>query len=57
MGAGSRVHWFIEVPGDGVDRGYFRPSEIEPLVILAWRASAATTKWIRYLKTARAPEP
>jgi four helix bundle protein len=42
---------------DGVDRGYFRPSEIAPLHTLAKRASAATTRWIRYLKTARAPEP
>jgi four helix bundle protein len=42
---------------DGVDRGYFRPSEIAPLRTLAKRASAATTRWIRYLKTARAPEP
>lgn len=41
---------------DGVDRGYFRPSDIAPLVTLAKRASAATTRWIRYLSTARAPE-
>jgi len=42
---------------DGVDRGYFRQAEIAPLLILAKRSSAATTRWIRYLKTARAPEP
>jgi four helix bundle protein len=42
---------------DGVDRGYFRPSDITPLVTLAKRASAATTRWMRYLKTARPPEP
>jgi four helix bundle protein len=42
---------------DGVDRGYFRKSEIEPLLVVARRASAATTRLMRYLKTARAPNP
>lgn len=40
---------------DGVDRGYFTPSDIEPLVTLARRASAATTRLMRYLKSARPP--
>jgi len=42
---------------DGLDRGHFRPSDVEPLLILVKRASAATTRWIRHLETARAPEP
>jgi four helix bundle protein len=42
---------------DGVDRGYYREPEIAPLLTLARRASAATSGWIRYLKTARAPRP
>ena len=40
---------------DGVDRGYFESNAIAPLLITARRASAATTRLIRYLKTARAP--
>lgn len=40
---------------DGVDRGYFTDAEVAPLLRLARRASAATTSWLRYLKTARAP--
>jgi four helix bundle protein len=40
---------------DGVDRGYFTPEQIEPLLVLARRASAATTALARYLRTARAP--
>ena len=42
---------------DGVDRGYFTASAIAPLVVLARRSSAATTRLIRYLATARAPNP
>jgi four helix bundle protein len=42
---------------DGVDRGYFRRSDIDPLLSLARRASAATTRLIRYLQSARAPNP
>jgi four helix bundle protein len=40
---------------DGVDRGYFTPEQIEPLLVLARRASAATTALARYLRTALAP--
>lgn len=40
---------------DGVDRGYFQPAEIAPLMTLAKRASSATTRLMRYLKTARVP--
>ena len=40
---------------DGVDRGYFRQTDVAPLLRVARRASAATSGWIRYLKTAKAP--
>ena len=36
---------------DGCDRGYFKPADIEPLLVLARRASAATTSLIRYLQS------
>jgi four helix bundle protein len=36
---------------DGCDRGYFTKAEIDPLLLLARRASAAITKLIRYLQT------
>jgi four helix bundle protein len=36
---------------DGCDRGYFTKAEIEPLLILARRASAAVTRLLRYLRT------
>jgi hypothetical protein len=36
---------------DGYDRGYFTKAEIEPLLILARRASAALTRLLRYLRT------
>jgi len=36
---------------DGYDRGYFTKAEIEPLLILARRASAAATRLLRYLRT------
>lgn len=42
---------------DGVDRGYFSSSSVVPLLILARRASAATTRLIRYLATAKPPHP
>jgi four helix bundle protein len=42
---------------DGVDRGYFTQSQIDPLLTLAKRASAAVTRLIRYLRHARPPEP
>jgi len=42
---------------DGVDRGYFSPEQIAPLLVLARRASAAVTSLIRYLRTARPPNP
>ena len=42
---------------DGIDRGYFKKESVDLLQALARRASAATTALIRYLKTARAPEP
>jgi four helix bundle protein len=41
---------------DGRDRGYFSPAEIEPLIVLARRASAAVTKLIRYLQERRTHE-
>jgi four helix bundle protein len=40
---------------DGADRGYFSSSDIAPLLTLARRAAAATTRWLRYLQTARVP--
>jgi four helix bundle protein len=42
---------------DGVDRGYFSAQDINPLLTLARRASAALTRLIRYLRTATAPKP
>jgi hypothetical protein len=36
---------------DGYDRGYFTNAEIEPLLILARRASSAVTRLLRYLRT------
>jgi four helix bundle protein len=38
---------------DGVDRRYFSKEEIEPLQILAKRASAAVTALIRYLQSSK----
>ena len=40
---------------DGADRGYFSSADIAPLLALARRASAATTRWLKYLTTARVP--
>ena len=40
---------------DGIDRGYFRPEVAAPLFLLARRASAATTRLIMYLATAKPP--
>jgi four helix bundle protein len=40
---------------DGVDRNHFSSKDIEELLRLAKRASAATTGLMRYLKTATAP--
>jgi four helix bundle protein len=40
---------------DGVDRGYFTDTDTEPLHVLARRASAATTRLIRYLAHAKPP--
>ncbi|MBI4886740.1 MAG: four helix bundle protein [Acidobacteria bacterium] len=37
---------------DGRDRGYFEGADIDPLLTLARRASAAVTRLIRYLDTA-----
>ena len=42
---------------DGVHRGYFSREDAERLEVLARRASAATTRLIRYLTTARPPNP
>ena len=42
---------------DGKDRGYFSQNDIDPLQILTRRASAAVTALIRYLLTAKAPNP
>ncbi len=42
---------------DGVDRGYFSKEQIEPLEMLSRRASAAITRLMRYLQTARPPNP
>jgi four helix bundle protein len=42
---------------DGRDRGYFDTRSVEPLLALVRRASAATTRLLRYLRTARAPAP
>ncbi|MGE0444882.1 MAG: four helix bundle protein [Vicinamibacterales bacterium] len=39
---------------DGKDRGYFSDDDIQPLLTLARRSSAATTRLIRYLRTPRA---
>ena len=39
---------------DGVDRGYFTQAQIDPLMVLSRRASAAATRLIRYLQTAPA---
>ena len=36
---------------DGCDRGYFTPRDVEPLLVLAKRASAASTRLIRYLQS------
>ena len=40
---------------DGVHRGHFTPSATAPLHVLARRASAATTRLMRYLGTAKPP--
>ncbi len=40
---------------DGVDRGYFRHDEAERLQLPARRPSAAVTRLIKYLQTAKAP--
>ena len=42
---------------DGVDRTYFRPEQIGELQLLARRASAATTRLIKYLQHASPPNP
>jgi four helix bundle protein len=42
---------------DGVDRRYFRPEQIAELQLLAKRASAATTRLIKYLQHATPPNP
>lgn len=42
---------------DGCDRGYFSQADIDPLLSLARRASAAVTRSIRYLRSARPPNP
>jgi four helix bundle protein len=42
---------------DGVDRRYFRPEQITELQLLAKRASAATTRLIKYLQHAAPPNP
>jgi four helix bundle protein len=42
---------------DGRDRGYFDMQSIEPLLALVRRSSAATTRLLRYLRTARPPVP
>ena len=42
---------------DGVDRGYFSRQQVEPLQILARRASAATAGLARYLRTAQPSNP
>jgi four helix bundle protein len=42
---------------DGIDRGYFRTADVAPLITLVRRASAATTRLMRYLQTAKAPNP
>jgi four helix bundle protein len=36
---------------DGCDRGYFKRSDVDPLLVLAKRASAAVTRLIRYLQS------
>ncbi len=36
---------------DGCDRGYFKHADVEPLLVLAKRASAASTALIRYLQS------
>ena len=36
---------------DGCDRGYFTNADIDPLLILARRTSAAVTRLLRYLQT------
>jgi four helix bundle protein len=41
---------------DGVDRGYFTTQEIADPQVLAKRASAATTRLMKYLKTATPPD-
>jgi four helix bundle protein len=43
--------------GDGIDRGYFSHDQAAPLHALARRASAAVTRLIRYLQTAKSPIP
>jgi four helix bundle protein len=40
---------------DGIDRGYFSKADAERLEILSRRASAAVTRLMRYLQTARPP--
>ena len=42
---------------DGVDRGYFSAEEIADLQTLAKRASAATTRLIRYLQASSVRSP
>jgi four helix bundle protein len=36
---------------DGCDRGYFKRTDVDPLLVLAKRASAASTRLIRYLQS------
>jgi len=40
---------------DGADRGHFTPADIAPLLKLARRASATTTRLARYLDPPRRP--
>jgi four helix bundle protein len=40
---------------DGVDRGYFQRADADRLQLLARRASAAVTRLIKYLQTAKPP--
>ena len=42
---------------DGVDRGYFARADADRLHLIAGRASAAVTRLIKYLQTARPQAP
>jgi four helix bundle protein len=41
---------------DGIDRGYWTTTEVEPLMLVARRAVGATVKWIAYLTRTEAPD-